>query len=157
MRSNVIQPSVYRTSDCQCKRSNSPGFSPSFLWHSGISGAADVAMLSDVDWQLFWCRSGSYFPFRCPPRSGFGKKHSSASYLVEIDKNTDLDPQALDADPSAKMMPIRPDPDPKHCKKLGQKFNKNDPPESMLHSTSAAEPKESTTRKSVAAMLTSPR
>ncbi len=37
-----------RASGCQCQSCNSPGFDPSILRHSGICGAADEAVLSNV-------------------------------------------------------------------------------------------------------------
>ncbi len=39
---------VVRASDFQCQSRNSPGFDPSILRHSGISGAADEAVLNTV-------------------------------------------------------------------------------------------------------------
>ncbi len=39
---------VVRASGCQCQSRNSPGFVPSIIRHSGIWGAADEAVLSNV-------------------------------------------------------------------------------------------------------------
>jgi hypothetical protein len=39
---------VARASDSQCRSRNGPGFDPSILRHSGISGAADEAVLNKV-------------------------------------------------------------------------------------------------------------
>ncbi len=39
---------MVRASGCQCQSRNSPGFDPSVLRHSGISGAADETVLNNV-------------------------------------------------------------------------------------------------------------
>ncbi len=39
---------VARASDSQCRSRNCPGFDPSILRHSGICGAADIAVLNQV-------------------------------------------------------------------------------------------------------------
>jgi len=39
---------VVRAPDCQCRSHNSPGFDPSILWHGGIWGATDEAVLNTI-------------------------------------------------------------------------------------------------------------
>jgi hypothetical protein len=39
---------VIRAPGCQCQSCHSPGFGPSILRHTGISGAADEAVLNNV-------------------------------------------------------------------------------------------------------------
>jgi hypothetical protein len=49
MRSSL----VVRASDCQCKHSDSSGFNPSILGHSGTGGAADETVLKEVFLKIY--------------------------------------------------------------------------------------------------------
>jgi hypothetical protein len=76
---------VVRASCCQCQRHHSPGFDPSILRHSGISGEADEAVLDYVREHKKKKRKKSTFFKIVSIMFKLRKKNIDISYLLRFE------------------------------------------------------------------------
>jgi hypothetical protein len=135
---------MLKMSECQYQSRNSPGFDPTILRHSGIWGAADVAVLNKVHLKISEIPVNiSWLSDMDPEPKGSKKRESEYSTLIYRHRtwyswrprlapprhqNQNRPPCALKKyiyrikftcprypPDLAKKSRIRPDPDPRHC------------------------------------------